>query len=76
MNFKIRRRKNSKTITTFITNIFIFSSLNLFVSFSLINFLTNLNQVAVIAGNLELAEMIQNYKPEDVGKYNAKIMQS
>lgn len=25
-------------------------------------------QVAVIAGNLELAEMIQNYKPEDIGK--------
>lgn len=26
-------------------------------------------QVAVIAGNLELAEMIQNYKPEDIGKW-------
>lgn len=24
--------------------------------------------MAVIAGNLELAEMIQNYKPEDIGK--------
>lgn len=26
------------------------------------------HQVAVIAGNLELAEMIQNYKSEDIGK--------
>lgn len=26
--------------------------------------------MAVIAGNLELAEMIQNYKPEDIGKLN------
>lgn len=25
-------------------------------------------QVAVIAGNLELAEIIQNYKPEDIGE--------
>lgn len=25
--------------------------------------------MAVIAGNLELAEIIQNYKTEDVGKY-------
>lgn len=30
-------------------------------------------QVAVIAGNLELAEMIQNYKPEDIGKYRWAI---
>lgn len=26
-------------------------------------------QVAVIAGNLELAEIIQNYKPEDIGEF-------
>jgi hypothetical protein len=25
-------------------------------------------QVAVIASNFELAEMIQNYKPEDIGE--------
>lgn len=25
-------------------------------------------QVAVIAGNLELAEVIQNHRPEEVGK--------
>lgn len=25
-------------------------------------------QVAVIAGNMELAELIQNYKQEDIGK--------
>lgn len=30
-------------------------------------------QVAVIAGNLELAEMIQNYKPEDIGKCSLHV---
>lgn len=27
------------------------------------------SQVAVIAGNMELAEIIQNYRQEDVGKF-------
>lgn len=31
------------------------------------------SQVAVIASNFELAEMIQNYKPEDVGEYRKKF---
>lgn len=31
--------------------------------------LSLMKQVAVIAGNLELAEMIQNYKSEDIGKF-------
>lgn len=29
-------------------------------------------QVAVIAGNMELAEIIQNYKQDDVGKFTKK----
>lgn len=30
--------------------------------------LTTHKQVAVIASNFELAEMIQNYKPDDIGE--------
>lgn len=33
----------------------------------------NPHQVAVIAGNLRLAEIIKNHKPEDVGKLGLKL---